>query len=131
MKVTIISQYGCKTDADKDKWCNYDKEYTGYRLIKGQDEGKEVELNTNGKGYITGIKLGDLGMTTPEVPKETLVATAGVPIKSDGLLVKVVTAQDPQIWEEEINDFNRKNKVRFTQTLNWGVYLVAVIFYEN
>ena len=91
-----------------------------------------MEITTNGRGYITGIKMGDLGMTAPEpvVPKETIAAVGGVPVKQEGMMVKFITATEPQIFEDEINAFNGKHKVKFTQTMVWGNYLVATLFYE-
>lgn len=128
VKVITISQYGCKTDADPTKWVNYDKNYDGYKLVKGEDEGKEVELLTNGGGYITGVKLGDLGMTEP---KETEVMKAGTPVKNGSLAVKVITSTEPDIFQDELNTFASKYSVKFTQTHVFGNYLLAVVFYEN
>jgi len=132
MKVKKISQFGFTTDADDNKWNNYANDYAGYKLVKGQDFDKNIEFQLDAKGKVISMQFGDLGMAppvaTPE-PKETIAAVAGVPVKAEGIRVKVISSEDLQTWESEINDWNGKFKVVATQTLFAGARFVAVLYY--
>ena len=75
-KITQISQYGFKTEADPNKWINYDKQYDGYKLTKGTEEGQIAEYETNEAGYVT-----KLAVSKDELVKHTAETKMNQPKK--------------------------------------------------
>jgi len=117
MKVKNIGIYGFTTEDNPKVWNNYDKGYIGYKLIKGKDEGKELEITKNEKGKINAIFFEN------EEPVKTS--------ETSSLLVKVIMASDPNIFEDECNIFGSKHNVRFTQTHFAEGRFIGILFYED
>ena len=117
MKIKAISVYGFKTEEEPTEWRNYDKKYFGDKLVKGQDEGREIEFTLNEKGYVNQIFL---EKETKREPKYTNI-----------LRTKVITATDPHILEDEVNEFSMNHNVKFNTPQVWGDYLVAYLLYED
>ena len=117
MKVKAISIYGFKTEEEPTEWRNYDKKYSGLKLVKGQDEGKDIEFTLNEKGYVNGIFL----EKEPEVESKYKFA----------LKTKIITALEPNILEDEVNIFSRKHNVKYNTPMVFGNYLVAYLLYED
>ena len=118
MKATTIGKYGFIIDKQQ-SWNNYAKDYTGYKLVKNQDEKKEIEFTRNEDGFVNGVFFNSKSKVSEPVN------TKGV------LLVKVITAIDPQIFEDELNIFNQNHNVKYTQTMVYGNSLVAVVYFED
>jgi hypothetical protein len=118
MKATTIGKYGFMVDKQQ-SWNNYARGYTGYKLVKGQDEKKEIEFTKNEAGFVNGVFI------EGENNVSESVNTKGV------MLVKVITASDHQIFEDELNIFNQNHNVKYTQTMVYGNSLVAVVYFED
>ena len=117
MKIKAISEYGFKTQEEPTEWRNYDKKYTGKKLIKGKDEGKEIEFTLNDKGYVNAIFFDK----EPETDSKYRF----------GLKTKVITALEPDILEDEVNLFSSKHNIKYNTPLVFGNYMVAYLLYED
>ena len=118
-KITKVGLYGFMVEG-KEEWNNYDKKYKGSKLTQ-EDKGKLVTYGVNPAGYVTFIKFESESTPIQKIEDKG---------KRSSLSVKVITSDDPSIFEGEINEFGRNNKVVATQTHSWGAYLVAVVYYE-
>jgi len=114
MKVKLISKYGFKTD-ENDNWNNYHRGLSKH--LTKEDIGKDITFRTGDNGAVTQIVLGQA-----EVKPKT---------KSKSLLIKVITTNCPNSFEDLYNKFARDNTVKNTQTHFNGSTFVGILYYEE
>ena len=121
MKLVTISKYGFITNETK-QWNNYAKTFLQEKKFKKEDIGKEISFRSDKNGAVieTFILKEKLETITPNVE----------PTKTKSKKVKIITADDPQIFEGELNKFGMQEKVTQTQTHYESGLFIGVCFYD-
>jgi len=118
MKVKAISQYGFKTEERPNEWNNYDKSYKEYKLVKGQDEGKDIDFTVNEKGFVNMVFL------ESKIPLKTTKY-------KNCYKTKIITSLDPIVLQDEVNKFCQEHNVKYNTLVAWNNYLVAYLIYGD